>query len=72
MYVCVYIYINKYIYIYIYPPALMNHVKIFKGWPPRDAPSKLVQLCYKTFPPVHGGQAEMKNPAILSHRTSTA
>jgi len=23
-----------------------NHVKIFKGWPPRDAPSKLVQLWY--------------------------
>ena len=25
------------------PPASMNHVKIFKGWPPRDPPSKLVQ-----------------------------
>jgi len=31
------------------PPAPMNHVKIFKGWPPRDAPSKLVQLGYKTL-----------------------
>jgi len=30
------------------PPAPMNHVQIFKGWPPRDAPSKLVQLWYKT------------------------
>jgi len=31
-------------------PAPMNHVKIFKGWPPRDATPKLVQLWYKTFP----------------------
>jgi len=30
--------------IFIIPPDPMNHVKIFKGWPPRDAPSKLVQL----------------------------
>jgi len=29
----------------------MNHVKIFKGWPLQDAPSKLVQLWYKSFPP---------------------
>jgi len=34
-----------------HPPARMNHVKIFKGWPPRDAPSELVQLWYTTFPP---------------------
>ena len=33
------------------PPAHMNHVKIFKGWPLRDAPSMLVQLWYTTFPP---------------------
>jgi len=33
------------------PPAPMNHVKIFKGWPLQDAPSKLVQLWYKSFPP---------------------
>jgi len=26
------------------PPAPMNNVKIFKGWPLQDAPSKLVQL----------------------------
>jgi len=35
-------------------PAPMNHVKIFKGLPPRHAPSKLVQLWYKTFPLDHG------------------
>ena len=29
----------------------MNHVKIFKGGPLQDAPSKLVQLWYKSFPP---------------------
>jgi len=34
-------------------PAPMNHVKIFKGWPPQDAPSRLVQLWYKSFPPDH-------------------
>jgi len=28
-------------------PAPVNHVKIFKGWPLRDAPSELVQLWYK-------------------------
>jgi hypothetical protein len=33
------------------PPAPMNHVRIFKGWPPRDALSKLVKLWYRTFPP---------------------
>jgi len=31
------------------PPAHMNNVKIFKIWPPRDAPSKQVQLRYKSF-----------------------
>ena len=33
------------------PPAPMNHIKIFKGWPLQDAPSSLVQLWYKSFPP---------------------
>ena len=32
------------------PPDLMNHVKIFKGWPLQDAPWKLVKLWYKSFP----------------------
>ena len=58
------------------PPAPMNHVKIFKGWPPRDAPSKLVQLWYKSFPtdfpPDQRGQVEMKKPTRLSNKTSTA
>ena len=54
------------------PPAPINHVKIFKGWPPRDAPSKLVQLWYKSFPPDQRGQVEMKKPTRLSNKTSTA
>ena len=29
------------------PPAPTNHVKLFKGWPRGDAPSKVVQLWYK-------------------------
>ena len=49
------------------PPAPMNHVKIFKGWPPRVAPSKLVQLWYKSFPPDQRGVVEMKNPTRLSN-----
>jgi len=53
-------------------PAPMNHVKIFNGWPPRDAPSKLVQLWYKIFPPDQRGQVEMKKPTRLSNTTSTA
>ena len=35
--------------------------KKFKGWPLQDAPSKLVQLWYKTFPPgrfLPGGNEE--------------
>jgi len=43
------------------PPAPMNHVKIFKGWPLQDAPSMLVQLRYKSFPPgrfLPGGNEE--------------
>ena len=59
-------------YVFSGPPAPMNHVKIFEGWPLRDAPSELVQLWYKTFPPDHGGQAELKNPTRLSNKTSTA
>jgi len=55
-----------------YPPAPMNQVKIFKGWPPRDAPSKLVQLWYKSFPSDHRGVVEMKTPTSLSNKTSTA
>jgi len=44
----------------------MNHVKTLKGWPPRHAPSKLVQLWHKSFPPEHipldqHGLVEMKN-----------
>jgi len=50
----------------------MNHVKIFKGWPPQDTPSKLVQLWYKKIPPDHGGQVETKNPTRLSNKASTA
>jgi len=49
----------------------MDHLKIFKGWPPRDAPSNLVQLWYKTFPSDHDGQVEMK-PTRLSNKTSPA
>jgi len=43
------------------PPDPMNHVKIFKGWLLQDAPSMLVQLWYKSFPPgrfVPGGNEE--------------
>jgi len=50
----------------------MNHVKKIKGWPLRDAPLELVQLMYKTFPPDHYGQVEMKTPTILSNKSSTA
>jgi len=50
----------------------MNHVNIFKGWPPRDAPSKMVQLWYTSFQPDQSGQVEMKKPARLSNKTSTA
>jgi len=54
--ICLYIYVQIYtMYTYIYPPAPMNRVKIFKGWTPRDAPSKLVQRWYKSLPPDHGG-----------------
>ena len=44
----------------------MNHVKIFKGLPTRDAPSKVVQQWNKTFPPDQRGLVEIKNPTRLS------
>jgi len=47
--------------VYVDPPAPMNHVKKIKGWPLQDAPAKLVQLWYKTFPPgrfLPGGNEE--------------
>ena len=47
--------------------APMNQVKIFKGWPPRDAPSKLVQLWYKSFQNDQRGHMEMKRPTGLSN-----
>jgi len=53
-------------------PAPMNHLKIFQGWPPRDAPSKLVQLWYKSFPPDQRGLVEMENPTRMSNKTSNA
>jgi len=50
----------------------VNHVKLFNGWPPRDAPSQLVQLWYKTFPPDQCDQVEIEKPTRLSNKTSTA
>ena len=80
-----YVYVNKryrscrWIYTHTFvcisqqdPLAPMNHVKIFKGWPPRDAPSKLVQLWYKSFHPDQRGLVKMKNPTKLSNKTSNA
>jgi len=56
-------------------PAPINHEKTFKVWPPRHAPSMLVQLTvelwYKTFPDDQRGQIEMKTPTRLSNNTST-
>ena len=52
------------------PPAPMNHVKIIKGWPPQDAPLKLVQLWYKSFPPDQRGLLEKKRSTRLSNKTS--
>jgi len=40
------------------PPAPMNHVKIFKGWAPRDAHLKLVKFWYKNFSSDQRGQLE--------------
>ena len=56
----------------MYPPAPMNHVKIFKGCPPRDVHSKLVQLWYKSFEVDQNGLMEMKDPTRLSNKTSNA
>jgi len=50
----------------------MHQVKIFKGWPPRHAPSKLVKLWYKTFPLDQRVLVEMKNPTRLCNKTSNA
>ena len=76
IYTCIYVYIYAHVYACLYTymnlPAPMNHVNVFKGWPLRDAPSKLLQLWYKTFPPDHGGQVKMKDPTRLSNKTSTA
>ena len=77
IHVHMYIYITTPIYVSRLPqlsppPAPMNHVKLFKGWPLRDAPTGLVQLWYKTCPPGHDGRVEMKNPTRLSNKTSTA
>ena len=47
--------------------ARMNHVKIFKGWPPRDAPSKMVKLWYKTFPHDHDGQLRRSPDQFFDH-----
>ena len=49
----------------------MNDVKVFKGWPLRDAPYELVQLWYKTFPENKCGFLQMKNPTRLSNKTRT-
>jgi len=68
---CVFVCVCVYVCVYVCPPAPMNHVKIFKGWLPRDAPSKLVQLWYKTFPPDQRGQVELKKQTRLSNKTST-
>jgi len=62
----------KHIFLICIPPVPMNHVKIFKGWSPRDAPSKLVQLWYKSFPPDQRGLVAMKPPTRLSNKTSNA
>jgi len=57
---------------YVYLPAPMNHVKIFKGQPRRFALSELVQACYNTFPPDHFGQVEINDSTMLRNKTSTA
>ena len=50
----------------------INHAKVLKGWSPRDAPRELVPQWDKTFPCEHVGRMEMKTPAGLSNKTSTA
>jgi len=69
-----------YTYIYIHPPAPMNNVIFLRAGPPETgttvvqnnamcvcAPSKLVQLWYKTVPPDQRGFVEIKNPTRLSN-----
>jgi len=70
--VCIWHFIICVFLLWMYPPDPMNHVKILKGSPHREAPSKLVQLWYKTFPPDQRGQAKIKSPTRLSNKTSTA
>jgi len=53
------------------PARRRPYVKIFKGWPLRDAPSKLVQLWCKIFRRDQSGLVEMKNPTRFSNETST-
>ena len=52
------------------PPAPMNRDKLCKGCPPPDAPLKLVQPLYKTFPPDQRDLVEMKGRS--SYKTSIA
>jgi len=54
------------------PPDPMSQVKILKCCPPRDAPSKLVQLWYKSFPQDQRGLVEIKSPTKLSNKSSKA
>jgi len=60
IHVWAYVYIHIGVSTYTCIPPALNHVKIFKGWPPRYAPSELVQLWYKIFPPDHIDQVGMK------------
>jgi len=46
----------------------LNYVKIFKGLPPPDAPSKLVQLWYKSF---QTDLVLLKTPTNVSIKTIT-
>ena len=50
IYICICVFIVHISHVRTYPPAPMNHLKIFKGWPLQDAPWWLVQLWYKSFP----------------------
>jgi len=50
----------------------MNHAKIFKGQPRRDALSELVPDWYRKFLPDHIDLAEMNQPTGLSNKTITA
>jgi len=50
------------------PPAPMNDVKIFKGWPPRDAHFILMKW-YKSFLKNQRGLYKINNPTRLSNKT---